>query len=211
MTRDELASLIIVNLNDSGVFHDLSEINDAIQDGYEDLVLTHGLRPKANAINATANLTFYDLVTLIPDFVALRAIYHHPTKRWLVSQNLKYLQSCRDNWELAVGNPTDFWVANYRRFALFPHPTVTTENALWIFYYAAAPELTNPAQDLNIPVDSGFRALENYTTSVLLTKAEEWTKAEAYEAQAQEDSEECLTFRNSLKRPDYIDGLRGQY
>jgi hypothetical protein len=211
MTRDELAALIITNLNDSGVFNTLEEVNDAIQDGYEDLVLTHGLRPKATAINIAANKVFYDMPTIIPDFVALRAIYFSSNKRWLTSQPLKYLQSCRDDWELTTGNPTDYWVANYRRVALFPHPTSSSVDTLWIFYYASAPTLTLSAQDLNIPVDSGFRALENYATSVLLTKAEEWSKAEAYEAQAQEDSEECKLFRNYLKSPDYQDGLRGSY
>ena len=211
MTRDELASLIITNLNDSGVFNTLDEVNDAIQDGYDDLVLTHGLRPKATAINIAANKVFYDLPTIIPDFVALRAIYFSQNKRWLTSQNLKYFQSCREDWELTTGNPTDYWVANYRRVALFPHPTTSSVDTLWIFYYASAPTLTLLSQDLNIPVDSGFRALENYATSVLLTKAEEWSKAEAYEMQAQEDSEECKLFRNYLKSPDYQDGLRGSY
>ncbi len=211
MTRDELASLIITNLNDSGVFNTLDEVNDAIQDGYEDLVLTHGLRPKATAISITANMSFYDMVTLIPDFVALRAIFYSTNKRWLISRPLKYFQSIREDWELTTGNPTDFWVANYRRVAIFPHPTTSSTNTLWVFYYASAPALTSASQDLNIPVDSGFRALENYATSVLLTKAEEWSKAEAYEVQAQEDSEECKLFRNYLKSPDYQDGLRGAY
>jgi hypothetical protein len=211
MTRDELTSLITTNLDDSGIFTTIDEVHDAIQDGYEDLVLTHGLRPKSTAITASADLSFYDMVTLIPDFVALRAIFHRPTKRWLISRNLKYLQRSRDDWELLTGNPTDFWVANYRRVAIYPHPIVDQVDALWIFYYASAPLLTDVSQDLNIPVDSGFRALENYATSNLLTKAEEWSKAEAYAMQAQVDAEECLTFRNQLKSPDYIDGLRGSY
>ena len=211
MTRDELAALVITNLDDAGVFHTLTEVNDAIQDGYEDLVLTHGLRPKAAAISLEANVTFLDMVTLIPDFVALRALFHQPTKRWLISRSLKHLQSTREDWELQTGNPTDFWVANYRRVALFPHVIVDEEDTLWVFYYAAAPDLSLGSDSLNIPVDSGFRALENYATSVMLTKAEEWTKAETYELQLLEDSEECKTFRNSLKSPDYIDGLRGSY
>lgn len=208
MTRDELAALIVQNLDDSGVFHTSVEVNDAIQDAFDDLILTHGLLPKAVAITETADLTFYDLVTLIPDFVALRGIYRASTKLWLVSRNLRWLHYQRDDWELQTGSPTDFWVANYRRVGLFPHSNVTTASNLWVFYYAAAPALTG-SSDLNIPVDSGFRALENYATSVLLTKAEEWTKAEMYDRLMQEDAEECKLFRNRLILPDYVNGLRG--
>jgi hypothetical protein len=210
MTRDELSALVQTNLNDSGIFTTPEEVQDAIQDGYEDLTVTHGLLPKAIAINETANRVFYDLVTLIPDFVALRGIYRASTKYWLVSRDIRWMQYQRDDWELQTGSSTDFWVANYRRVALFPHATVSTASNLWVFYYANAPTLLG-SSDLNIPVDSGFRALENYATSVLLTKAEEWTKAEIYEKQFNEDAEECKTFRNRLILPDYVNGLRGSW
>lgn len=209
MTRDQISANVIDNLGDSGVFCDLPEINDAVQDGYSDLVLTHGLLPKATTIDIVANRVYYDLPDLIPDFVSLRGLFLVPQKRWLNPSHLRYLQIQRSDWELSKGSSVDFWPVNYRRVALFPHYAVNITSGLYVFYYASAPTVALGNESINVPVGSGFRAIEAYATSCCLETAEEFTKASIYYQEYLEESKEAKNYRNSLILPDYIDTLKG--
>src|SRR5674476_201907 len=105
MTRDQIASKVQTSLNDYGVFLTAADLNDSIQDGYSEVTALSGCIFKAGVVNLTANLTYYDFGSLIPDFLAVTAIFNPTIKRWMSPTNLRLLEDLRNDWELAIGNP----------------------------------------------------------------------------------------------------------
>lgn len=175
MTRDQIAAKIQTNLNDAGVLYTADDLNDSLQDGYSEVAAFTGCIYKVASIDLVANLSYYDFGSLISDFFAVTAIFNTNTKQWLSPTNLKVLESIREDWELAVGNPFLFWPVNFRFVALYPRMT-SALGSLYVVYRAQADVLTASSEPA-IPLEQQA-ILENYTTSDLLEQAEEFTKAQ---------------------------------
>lgn len=206
MTRDEIVARASQNLNDFGYFYKADDFNDSIQDAYDEVVSLTGCYPKATTVAVTANKSYYDLPTLITDFVALRGIYNHRIKRWLIPKSMRWLDAQRDDWEITNGEPEYFVPINFKYVAIYPRPTSTSGN-FWVFYYAAADTLIGSSTP-NLPSVSGDESLENYITADLFEQAEEWLKAQEYYGEYLKSLGEVDKFRNTLRLPDYVDGLR---
>lgn len=175
MTRDELAARINRNLNSSGVFYTPDDINDSIQDGYDEVTAFCGTIEKAVSLPFIANLTYYDFATLISDFVGVVAIWNTTTKRWLFPISERKLDQERDNWEIATGTPEYFYPVNYRYVAIYKKPSAAGYGNMYVFYRAAAPTLSGNTTPL-LPVEF-VDILENYTTADMLEQQREWVKA----------------------------------
>jgi len=206
MTRDEIVAKAALNLNDAGYFYKPEDFNEAVQDGYDEIVSLTACYPKATTIAVTANKSYYDLPTLISDFVALRGIYNSRVRRWLIPKTPRWLDMQRNDWELQTGEPEYFAVFNYRYVGIYPRVTATSGN-FWVFYYAAADTLSGSSSP-NLPAVSGDEAIENYVTADLFEQAEEFVKAQEYFNEYTRCLREVELYRDTLRLPDYVDSLK---
>lgn len=179
MTRDQIAIKVRQFLNDAGVFYTGDDINDSMQDGYDEVSAYCGNIEKMVAIDFVPGLVYYDFRAIIPDFVSLIAIWNRRVKRWMTSCSGRDLDNLRENWEVAVGEPYLFWPINYRYVAIFP--TIAgigepTTNKMYVVYKAAADTLSGDTEP-QIPDDLEEDILMHYVTMDMFEQAEEWTKA----------------------------------
>lgn len=177
-TRDQISADIRDALNDAGYFYSADDLNDSIQDGYDEIAAFTGCIEKAVAIDLVADQTYYDLRSLIPDFISLVAVYSRFQKRWLCPCSDRQLDKIRENWEFATGQPFAFWPVNYRWMAIHPRTPDSTQQ-LYIFYKAAAPTLGATTEPL-IPVEICQDITSSYSTMDMFEQAEEWVKAGLY-------------------------------
>jgi len=200
MTRDQIRSRVQTNLNDSNVLYTLDDLNDSIQDGYSEVAAFTGSIFKATSIDIVGNLTYYDFGSLIPDFLAVTAMFNPVTKRWLFPTYLKQLEDIRNDWELAIGNSFLFWPVNFRFVALYPKLSTST-GTLYIFYRAHADTLSGSSTP-QIPEDLQ-QILEDYTTGDLLEQAEEFTKSQLNLANYFKGIQELKQATRKFRLPDY--------
>jgi hypothetical protein len=204
MTRDQIAAKVQTNLNDVGVFYSLTDLSDSIQDGYSEVAAFTGCIFKMTTINLSANLSYYDLGALIPNFFAVTAIFNPQNKQWLSPVSLRRLEDMRNDWELATGNPFAFWPINFRFIAIFPRVTVTS-GTLYIVYRAQADILTASATP-QIPTHLQG-GLEQYSTGDLLEQAEEFTKAQIELEQYFNSLKDIKNAKNTFRLPDLMSRL----
>ena len=204
MTRDQIASKVQTSLNDSGIFLTAADLNDSIQDGYSEVTALTGCIFKATTVNIEANLSYYDFGLLIPDFLAVTAIFNPTTKRWMVPTNLRLLEDLRNDWELAIGNPFLFWPVNFRFVAIYPKLTTST-GTLYVYYRAHADTLTSTSTP-QIP-DDLQRVLEEYTEGDLLEQSEEFTKAGLSLTKYFKDIQELKQATRTFRIPDLVSRL----
>ena len=201
MTRDDLAARVRFNLNDSGItFYSADDINDSIQDGYNEVVALARTIESTATVNFTASLSYYDLSTLISDYLHVIAIYNNTTKKWLDYLPLKVLQELDARWETKIGNPQYFTVLDDSYIAVYPKVSVTTGTML-VVYKAMA----NTLSAATVPTIPDFHQiiLEQYTTMDLLEQAEEFVKAGEWMAEYFPQISELqsqMASRNSVDR-----------
>lgn len=177
-TRDDLAALVRGNLDDLGVtFWTATDINDAIQDGYDDVAVVSGCIQKSATVNFEDNLSYYNFAVLISDYFAPVAIYNNNTKRWFGTENRKSMATLRRDWELIVGNPELFFPIDSRRCFLGPR-MVTGSGNMTVFYRAQAPTLSGSTVPL-VHADE-TKLLVDYATADMLDQQEEFIKAERF-------------------------------
>lgn len=174
MTRDQLTTKIQTKLGDNGIFYQPADLNDSIQDGYSEVAALTGCIFKATSVSLVGNLSYYDFGSLIPDFLAVTAIFNPQIKRWMTPTSLKNLEDIRNDWELAIGTPFLFWPVNFRFVALYPKLTTST-GSLYIYYRAQADTLSSSSTP-QIPDDLQI-ALEDYTVGDMFEQVEEFSKA----------------------------------
>ena len=174
MTKAELEARILTNLDENGVFYTPDDLGFSTQDGYDEICALTGLIVKSTTITATATGTYYDLRTLVPDFLCVVAIWNNTTKRYLLPVGLRFLESCREDWEMCSSAIEYFWIVNFRYVAFFGQNACT----LTLYYIASAPTLASnstieiPAEYLKVPID--------YSTADLLETQQEFKKAMIY-------------------------------
>lgn len=199
-TRDGIANRIRLNLNDEGVkFYSPSDLNDSIQDGYDEIAAYTGCIEKVTTLSWVANLTYYDFHALIPDFLAVKGIFNGRIKRWMLPGSSREFDGYRIDWEMANNEPQWFYPANWRWIAFFPQPAVSAG----VFYpwYAAQADILTGTSIPQIPPDN-YTVLEYYVTADLLDQSEEWTKAQHYWKLYLSNLEEFRTDVRSRKLPD---------
>lgn len=204
MTRDQIASKVQTNLNDSGVFYTSTDLADSIQDGYSEVAALSGCIFKATTINITANLSYYDFGALISDFFAVTAIFNPTIKQWMAPVSLRQLEDVRNDWELAIGNPFLFWLVNFRFVAIYPK--LATSTGILYVYYRAHADMLSGSSTPQIPEDLQS-VLEAYTTGDLLEQAEEFTKAGISLTQYFKDIQALKQATRTFRTPDLISRL----
>lgn len=199
-TRGVIKSIVRTNLNDNGItFWSDSDLNDSIQDAYDDIVCLSQCIPKTATFKWIGQLTYYDAIQDLglTDYLSTVAIFNYSTNLWLRDDlNLRDLDRLRRDWECWIGTP-QFWVSTSpRHFAIAPkYPTQRSNgafsapafseafyigsnslNSFKILYWATAPILTGDSSTL-LTASDVQNMFEFYVTADMLEQAQEFSKA----------------------------------
>ncbi len=177
-TRDSLAADIRNNLEDAGVtFYSADDVNDAIQDAYDDIAVMSGCIQKSATISFVSLLSYYDFRSLISDYFAVVAIYNNNSNRWMYPDTRRSFDKERSDWELMTGEPFSFCPIDSKRVCIVPRFTVATGN-MTVFYRATADTL-GATDTPQIHTDM-TTLIEHYVTADLLDQQQEFIKADAW-------------------------------
>lgn len=181
MTFAEIKPKIQANLRDfNAVFYTPRDLQDSIQDAYDDIAAQCHCLIKKVTLNWEPLLVYYDFHGdfYVADYLATLAIYDNVSKHWLRDDvTLIDFDAMRDNWECWHGTP-QWWVAsNFRKTAIAPQYSALV-GTFDLFYSATAPTvLDNDVPRIAADRDKLFI---DYCTADLLEQAEEFTKASIF-------------------------------
>jgi hypothetical protein len=209
MTRDQLTVNIANTLKDAGLsFFTSTDINNAIQDGYDEIsAFCHQIDATGN-ITLVVNKTYYNVPTLLSDFLTVVAVYNNNTKRWLDPTSPRILRDTRWDWENWIGEPKFFFPHSWEYIGIAPKPGILSANpTLTLFYRAQADTLASSSiPKLNTNYN---RLIESYAVFDLLTQAREYKKAQSFYKDYIAGIKEYKCETKSFASSDRIYGLRG--
>lgn len=177
MTRAELIARIRLQLFNDAYYTD-QNLTDSIQDGLDEIVAFSGLNITAASIPFKGNLTYYDFQSLLPNFLAVYAIFNRTTKMWMYPTNIRKLDRERIDWETCQGTPEVFVPVSYRYTAIYKKPVVEGYGDMWVFYIGTADTINNETS--LIPDTIRTDLIESYVYMDLYEQGQEWTKAGAF-------------------------------
>lgn len=155
------------------------DISAAIQDGYDEVAAFTGCIVKSATISFVNALTYYDMISLIPDYIGIYAAFNSVTSRWMLPTSLRKLDRAFNgvltSWEVTTGSPEFFVPVSHRYVAIYRKPIIDNYGDMVVFYRASAPVLGS-TDEILIPGDH-VQCLENYTITDLLEQNQEFTKA----------------------------------
>ena len=174
MTTLTVIAKIKKELDDQGIFYTDEDIFDSLQDGYDELALTTECIEKV--VSVAFPLTAYvDMVSIIPDYFKVFAIYNPNRKEFLTPVGFKHLESISDKWETESGTPQWFVPIDFKYIALYPYYTVAPTQNMYVFYSAQAPDFTS-SSTLELP-SNHQSCLEDYVVGDLLEQGLEFKKS----------------------------------
>src|ERR1035437_3538533 len=173
-TRLDVAAKLANQFNNS-IYYDQQSVMDSIQDGIDEVCAFTGCVYKTAALPFTQNTTYYDLLTLLPDYIGVVAIWNNTIHRWMFPTSLRKFNQQRVDWDSCYGTPYYFCPVNHRYVAIWQKPSVVNYGQMLVFYRAAAPILSD-STPIPIP-DEHITALELYSITDLWEQAQEWGKA----------------------------------
>lgn len=206
MTRTELEQRIRAFFENDN-YYSTSDVLNSMQDGYDEVVAFSGCILKSVAIPFEANKTYYDLITLIPDYVGVFAIFNQGIKRWMQSSSLRKFNLDRPDWETALGVPYHFSVISHRWMAIYKKPGSADYGNMDIFYVASAPALSLDSSVIQIP-DDQVTALSEYIETDLWEQNQEWTKAGNHLASYVNKLQGLTQWSKNMRMADRIPGLK---
>lgn len=179
MIFSDIKSNIRKNLDDVGItFYNADDVNDSTTDAYNDIIArTRPIIKKAAGLTWIGNLSYINFVTDygITDFMAVTAIFNNLTNLFLDDNlSLKQFNLIRQDWEIDVGQPTNWAPHSYQRIAIFPKQP-TSFGTFDLYYWALAPTVVDSDSPLIAPDMQDM--FEQYGTADLLEQAEEYQKA----------------------------------
>ena len=204
-TRVQIAQNLQLFFNNT-TYYDIQTINDSIQDGVDEICSFTGCIYKSAVIPFTQYKTYYDLLTILPDYIGVVAIFNSVIRRWLFPTSLKKFWQARIDWDTAFGTPYYFSAINHRYMAIFMKPSSPNYGNMIIFYRAQAPQLDDGVQ---IPIpDEHLTVLEDYSTVDLHEQAQEWSKAKFQFEKYKEDLEQLRVLVRNQRNSDRYRSLR---
>jgi hypothetical protein len=204
MTRGQIKANLRVNLSDLGVtFYSDDDLNDSMQDAYDDIVILTQCISKNTTLYWQSNLSYYNFSELgVTDYLGCTALFNNVTNRWLRDDlNLRDFDRLRRDWETWTGTP-QFWApSDPKRIAIaakyaasgsisgafnpaaftnaFHTGTYATLGTFVLYYWATAPTLSSDSSTFLIASDMQT-LLEYYVTADQLETAQEFSKANEY-------------------------------
>lgn len=206
MTRTDLEHRLRLFF-ENNVYYSTDDFVNSIQDGYDESIAFSGAIVKATTIPFTAGVSYYDMLTLIPDYIGVHSIFNSVTKRWMIPTSIRKLDQNRNDWETAAGTPEYFVPINHRYVVIYRKPIVPAYGNMYVFYRASAPTL-GASTDILIPEDY-TACLEDYCIADLLEQQQEFTKAGIHLSTYIEDLEQIRVWIQNQRIPDFQPNLRG--
>jgi hypothetical protein len=173
VNRSELRGRLQNHFNNT-VYYTQEDLDDSIQDGIDEVCAFSGCIFKSAQLPITNGTTYYDLLTLLPDYIGVVAIFNKAINRWLIPSSIRKFEQDRPDWDSIYGTPTQFCPINHRYVALYRKPSSDDYGNMVVLYRAAAPILSD---ELTIPIPDDHDALENYVITDLWEQAQEWDKS----------------------------------
>lgn len=203
-TRVELRTRLI-NALENTTYYSGTDFNDSIQDGADEICAFTGCVYKGASIDFIANLSYYDLRTLLPNYVGVIAIFNKVVNRWMMPTTTRKLDEIRPDWEISIGTPEQFTVMNHRYVGIFRKPGTSGYGQMLILYRASCPVIDDTTQ---IPMPIEYKELvESYAKMDLWEQNQEFSKAEMEIKTYQSQLEKLSDLRVS-RESDRIRGLK---
>ena len=173
-TRLDLQAKLANHFNNS-IYYDQQAVIDSVQDGIDEVCAFSGCIWKSAAIPFTQYTTYYDMLTLLPDYIGVVAVWNNVIHRWMFPTSLRKLNQTRLDWDTQYGTPYYFCPINHRYMAIWLKPGIANYGHMIVFYRAAAPQLDDQVQ---IPIPDEYQtSVEFYSITDLWEQAQEWGKA----------------------------------
>ncbi len=204
-TRLDMAARLQLFFNNPP-FYDIQTINDSIQDGIDEICAYTGSIYKSAVLPFQQYKTYYDLLSLLPDYIGVVAVFNSTIRRWMYPQSLKKFWQARIDWDTAGGTPYYFSVINHRYMAIFMKPLTINYGNMILFYRASAPILGD-STPIPIP-DEHLACLEDYSTVDMFEQAQEWSKAKFEFQKYVEDLEQLRVLVRNQRNSDRYRSLR---
>lgn len=206
MTRDEV-ELWVRKFFENNNYYTQTDIVDSMQDGYDEIVAFSGCILKATTIPFEQNRTYYDMITTIPDYVGVFAIFNRVVNRWMQSSSVRKFAQDRPDWETAGGTPWYFSVVSHRWMAIYKKPLAASYGNMSVFYVAKAPTLSSGDSVILLP-DDHITALTEYIETDLWEQQQEWTKAQNHYNSFMKNEAEVEDWAKRQRSHDRIPSLK---
>lgn len=208
LTRGQIKAAVQTNLTDLNInWYSDSDLNNAVQDAYDDIVLLTQCIQKQITLPWISNLSYYNFKTRfqINDYLGTIAIFNNLSNMWLRDDlSLKDFDRIRRDWENWVGTPI-FWAPSDPdnigicpkmrgadiRYGAFDHASFDNDaffidnsatvylGSFILYYWSIAPILTSD-DDIFLIASDQDSTLTQYATADLLEQAQEFNKAQSY-------------------------------
>jgi hypothetical protein len=204
MTRLDIGARLQNHFNNF-VYYDKQSLDDSIQDGIDEVCAFTGCIYKSASIPFTQYTTYYDMLSLLPDYIGVVALWNDTIHRWMYPTSLRKLAAQRSDWDVVYGTPQYFVPINHRYVAIWLKPSIPNYGRMFVFYRAAGPVLTDETQ---IPIPDEYMALESYSIADLWEQAQEWGKASTSVKEYIQDLENLRVLMRNKRNVDRTMGLR---
>ena len=145
MTRLDIQTRLN-NFFANSVYYTNQDFNDSIQDGLDEICVLTGCVMQNAVIPFQNNLTYYNMMNLLPNYYALFAMFNGTTRKWMWPTSIKKLDQVRVDWETAPGTPWYFVPVSHRYVAIYKKPNTPNYGLMHCFYFATAPLLCDSDQ-----------------------------------------------------------------
>ncbi len=206
MTRQEQEHRLRLHF-ENDVYYSSDDFLNSIQDGYDEIVAFSGCILKAVSTPFVNGLSYYDMLTLFPDYIGCIALFNSTTKRWLVPTSTRKLDAIQPDWETRVGTPEAFVPINHRYVAIYRKPIVNNYGNIYMFYRASAPTLSSNSSTIEIP-EEHQGVLDDYGITDLWEQQQEFTKAGSHLADYVESLRQLHNWVHSQRLPGRLPGLK---
>lgn len=206
MNRVDLQARLQNQFNNPA-YYDAQSLNDSIQDGLDEICAFSGAIYASAQLPFTQFTTYYDLLSLLPNYIGVVAIFNSVIKRWLIPSSLKKFNQDRIDWDVCYGTPYYFSPVSHRYIAIYKKPAVSNYGNFLIFYRASAPTLGDSTL---IPIpDEHIQVLENYCITDLWEQAQEWGKADLELKTYVTNLDKFRTLMRNQRNRDLMVSLKG--
>lgn len=207
MTRVDLQARLMNYFNQNNIYYDVPTMNDVIQDGLDEVFAFSGCGYNSAVLPFIPNKTYYDMLTLFPDYLGVYAIFNRTMNRWMFPTSLRKLDNVRIDWETTIGTPYYFVPVSHRYLAIWMKPSAPTYGNMFILYRSSAPTIFDNTQ---IPIpDDHIQSLENFCITEMFEMQQEFTKAGLMLPQYQKDLDLLTTYMREKQNPSRAQNLKG--
>lgn len=183
MTRVDVRNRVLEELESNSTYFSQTDLNNAIQDCYDEIAVGAGLIEKKAHIAAQNNTVYYALSTLISDYYRVTGIFYSASQSWLNVRDRHWLAGLRRDWELMTGGPKFYSVIDMKMVAITPYMPVAT-GTFTVHYKAIAPTLTETAS-IMVPTEHE-KIMDHYCLADAQEQAREFMKAQINAGQYEE-------------------------